>query len=339
MLKWIRRVLFGTAVLVVVAVGMGVVYEQTSQRSVAREFPPVGQLVEHGGKRSHLFCIGEGSPTVILEGGLSVGGSQDWANIQPEIAADTRVCSYDRAGILWSEPREEPRDAHRIAEELHALLEAASELPPYVMVGHSLGGLLVRVYDDRFPGEVAGFVFIDASHPEQFDRYPPEVLEARSNLESSLPPPLLIRLLAVTGVYRRFMLSRPDNPIAAFLPRTVPWGFSGEMAARAAMSEQAAAAGNLDSRPVAVLTAGERPRMPGVTEEALDEYHGIRLALHAELAALSTNSDQRTIEGAGHNIYADKPEAVIAGVRDVVSAVRQDTSLQAEAGSQRESTR
>ena len=135
MFRWIRRIVLGGAASLVLLLVAGVVYEQWSRRSAARTFPPVRNLVEFDGSLSHLHCIGDGSPTVILEAGLDTRGSQAWVAVQPEIGSTTRVCSYDRAGIFWSEPRQEPRDANRIAEELHALLAAASESAPYVSVG------------------------------------------------------------------------------------------------------------------------------------------------------------------------------------------------------------
>ncbi len=332
MFKWIRRALKGAPVLAALVVSTGVVYEQWSRAGVARDFPPVGQLIEHDGRLSHLHCTGDGSPTVVLEAGLDIDGSQTWASIQPEIAAETRVCSYDRAGILWSEPRDEPRDANRIAAELHSLLDAASEPPPYVMVGHSLGGLLVRVYSERFPGEVAGFVFVDASHPEQFDRYPTEVLEL---LAAQPEPPslLLTRVLAATGVLRLRSPPTREDAAGAFLWRSVAYGFYGERRARDAISEQAAETGTLGDRPLVVLSSGVAPRMPGVTDEVLEELYETWLVLQAELATLSTNSDHRTIEGATHYIHRDAPDTVIAAVREVVDAVRRGTSVQREAGS------
>ena len=133
-----------------------------------------------------------------LESGLDDRGSWSWAGIQDELSQISRVCAYDRAGMLWSEPREGPRDAERIAGELHAILAAASEAPPYVMVGHSLGGLLVRVYDERYPGEALGFVFVDASHPEQERRFPAEVRELMKGAQSD-PPWALQDLLLRTG--------------------------------------------------------------------------------------------------------------------------------------------
>lgn len=322
MRKWLRRTLLGLAASLLIAVSAGVLYEWWSWRRVAREYPPPGELIEFGGKRSHLHCTGEGAPTVILEAGLDVGGSTTWAKVQPLIAERTRVCSYDRAGILWSEPRKGPRNAHRIAEELHALLQAASVPPPYILVGHSLGGLLVRVYADRFPEEVAGVVLVDASHPDQFERYPAQVLEALESLEPSLPSPIVLRVLASTGIYRGLILPPPRNAVTAFLPRTVPWGYAGERAVRAAISRQAAAARGLGDRPLVVLTAGVGPRFPGVPDEVTKHFYETWLTLQTELAALSRNSVHRIVEGATHNIQQDDPEAVNAAVQDILRAMR-----------------
>ena len=323
MFIWARRVLVGVVALVAIAVCTGMAYEQWSRRQVARDFPPPGRLVEHGGRLSHLSCMGNGSPTVILEAGLDTDGSQTWAGIQPQIAADaeTRVCSYDRAGILWSEPREEPRNADRIAGELHGLLDAAAEPPPYVIVAHSLGGPLVRVYSERYPGEVAGFVFVDAAHPEQYSRYPDEVLQILAAVDSQLPDRRFMKVSVATGIYRLVTPSRGDA-IGAYLWRTVPWGFSGEREARDATFDQADETGTLGDRPLVVLTAGVGPRLPGVTDEVQDAFYETWLILQAELAALSTNSRHRIVDGATHYIHHDEPDAVIAAVRDVVDAVR-----------------
>lgn len=326
LLKWLRRVLLGGLAVLVLLLCAGVVYEQWGRREAARDFPPPGELVEFDGAVSHLDCAGEGSPTVVLEAGLGVAGSRSWTDVQPGIASETRVCSYDRAGFLWSEPRKEPRDADRIARELHGLLEAASEPPPYVMVGHSIGGLLVRVYDDRYPDEVIGFVLVDPSHPEQFDRYPEQVVEHRSRQEASLPPPLLFRAWTFVGGFR---LGRPppENAVQAYLWRTVPRGVLGETAARDAVYERAARTGSLGHRPLVVLSAGVPTEVSDVPEEVLEAWHETRRTLHAELAALSGDSDLRTVEGADHDLHREEPEAVIAAIRDVVEAVRQWTRI------------
>jgi pimeloyl-ACP methyl ester carboxylesterase len=125
-------------------------YQALGTRADRRNFPPPGNLVDVGGHRLHIQCVGAGRPTVVLETGV-LAMSALWGGVQPQVAVRTRVCSYDRAGLGWSEPGPVPRDAVRIASELRALLRNASEPPPYVLVGHSFGGLLVRVYTDRYP--------------------------------------------------------------------------------------------------------------------------------------------------------------------------------------------
>lgn len=196
------------------------------------------------------------------------------------------------------------------------------------MVGHSLGGLLVRVYDDRFPDEVAGFVLVDPSHPEQFDRYPQEVVEHRSRQEASLPPPLLFRAWTFVGGFR-FSRPAPENAVQAYLWRTVLQGLLGETAARDAIYEQAAGTGTLGDRPLVVLSAGALTQVPDVPDEVLEAWHETRRTLHAELAELSGDSDLRVVEGADHNIHREDPDPVIAAIRDVVEAVRDGTPISA----------
>ena len=154
--------------LVALAV-IGAIYQTFGTEIYRRIYPPPGELVDVGGHRLHINCVGEGSPTVILESGLGAG-SVDWANIQPEVADTTRVCAYDRAGTGWSEPGPGPGDPQQIAGELHTLLGNAGIDGPYVLVGHSFGGLYVRMYDDLYPNEVEGMVLVDSSHPEQSTR-------------------------------------------------------------------------------------------------------------------------------------------------------------------------
>jgi len=328
MLKWIRNAVVLLVALVVLAGSAGVIFEQAGRRAAARDFPPVGQMVEFDGRRSHLYCIGEGSPTVVLESGLDTSGSQAWKTVQPRIAEDTRVCSYDRAGILWSEPRPEPRDANRIVEELHGLLTAASVAPPYVMVGHSLGG---RVYEQRFPDDVAGIVLVDSSHPEQFERYPPVVRRMMARVDSARPSRLATRFMMDSGLRRmrlRWMGARPPaNAAQAYIWRSVPEGYYGELAARDAISRQAAEVTSFGDRPLIVLTAGKIAPMPGVPDSVPAALYRTWVVLQDELASLSTNSVHRTIEGSTHYIQFDAPDAVVQAVGEVVESVRQGTPL------------
>ena len=167
-------------VFLVILVVAGLLYENISEARDRRFNPMQGRLVEAGGRMMHIHCTGDGNPTVILDSGL--GDSYlSWRKVQPEIARFTRVCSYDRAGLGFSDPSSQARKSKVIAEELHALLQAASVPPPYVIVGHSLGGYNVRVYASLYGSDIVGMVLVDASHPDQENRFPPEL----KNMEGS----------------------------------------------------------------------------------------------------------------------------------------------------------
>ncbi len=132
----------------------------------AKTYPPPGQLVDVGGHRLHINCTGTGSPTVVIVSGLG-DWSTSWGVVQPEVAKTTRVCTYDRAGLGWSDASSLPSDAAQFAKELHTLLQNANVPGPYVMVGHSLGGFIVRIFAHDYASEVAGVVLIDSMNPKQ----------------------------------------------------------------------------------------------------------------------------------------------------------------------------
>ena len=169
----------------------GFLYENISEARDRRFNPMPGELVNVNGRKMHIDCTGEGNPTVILEAGLG-DTYLSWRKVQPEIAKFARVCSYDRAGLGYSDSSSQPRTSRVIAQELHALLQAAQVPPPYVLVGHSMGGYDVRLYASLYRDEIAGMVLVDASHPDQETRFPPRVeghggkLAARSRVSASM---------------------------------------------------------------------------------------------------------------------------------------------------------
>ena len=141
------------------------------RQQTAQKYPAPGKLVDIWGRKMQIDCRGAGSPTVVLESGLDHYGSLSWAKVHDDIAQITRVCAYSRAGILWSDPAPGNFDSQRTARDLHAALTKAGEKTPLVMVGHSLGGPHIMTFTSLYDREVAGLVFVDASHPDQVERF------------------------------------------------------------------------------------------------------------------------------------------------------------------------
>ena len=269
--SWIRRGVLGLVIGLVVLAVIAVIYQAFGTEIYRRIYPPPGELVDVGGHSLHINCVGEGSPTVILESG-SGATSVDWANIQPEVANTTRVCAYDRAGTGWSEPGPGPGDPQQIAGELHTLLGNAGIDGPYVLVGHSFGGLYVRMYAELYPNEVEGMVLVDSSHPEQSKRS--AEAQAASSAEEFRATP--------------------------------------ETSAQVLLSTQ-----SLGDKPLAVITAGE-------------QQEPIWFELQEELAALSSDSVHRVVEGATHgSLLDDQRDAQVTSmaILEVVEAVRNGQPL------------
>ena len=152
----------------------GASYQFFSNRRDLRLHPPPGQMIDIGGYRLHLYCTGQGLPTVVFDSGLS-DDSITWYKVQPEIAKVARSCSYDRAGLGWSDPSPLPRTSRVVAEELHRLLKSAKIEGPLILVGHSLGGLNIRMFAALYPMDTAGVVLVDSAYPDQYKRLPVEV--------------------------------------------------------------------------------------------------------------------------------------------------------------------
>ena len=267
----------------------------------------------------HIDCIGEGSPTVILESGL--GDSYiSWRRVQPRIAKFTRVCSYDRAGLGYSESSSQPRTSEVIAGELHALLRAAGVAPPYVLVGHSMGGFDVRLYASLYRNEVAGMVLVDASHPDQENRFPPEL----KNLEGTeIREAEFLEFTMPFGVPRLLDLCDEDPK-----ERAAQCNFKStreEIAELNGFKEsaaQTAATGSLGDLPLAVLS--HDPDKPSV-ELPADLAKPVNEAwekMQEELAHLSTRGMQTIAKNSSHYIQIDRPDVVIEAVRGVVEQAR-----------------
>ncbi|MEZ4869488.1 MAG: alpha/beta hydrolase [Caldilineaceae bacterium] len=332
LLVWTRRVLLGLLILLVALGAIGAAYQAMATVRDAQVFPPLGQLVDVGGYRLHLYCIGQGSPTVILESGQA-NSLAVWSWIQPAVAQATRVCAYDRAGVGWSDNGPLPRDARQMVSELHTLLQNAAITPPYVLVGHSFGGLVTHVYAAQYPLEVAGLVWLDVEHPEQWTRTPEGRAQYQQILRLSQVGPWLARIgLVRLSNYFPPVNELPPQAASAFKAWVDTTRFmevnAAEFQAQLASAAQAQAAGALGNLPLLIVTATDHGFPPNVATELEAQW----LTLQNELAALSTNSEHQIVGGANHgSLQVKEQDAQVssAAIHQVVEAVRTGKHLQA----------
>lgn len=314
----LRRITIATVVIVLVLVGALVAttarYERAARRQFAQAYPPVGELVDVGGRRMHLDCRGSGSPTVVFESGLDVYGSQSWTKVHDAIASTTRACTYDRAGKMWSDPSPHAPDGVAVASDLHAALTAAGESGPLVLVGHSVGGAYALTYAQHYGDEVAGLVLVNSFHPDQFERLPDPDLPLSTD---KWDIDQLGARLAWTGLTRMATAQdRPENApgdAGVRIQRYLPTSLAALVAERGAIRETLRQAGDsreLADRPLIALTAS-RQKQPDKQEQAMT-------AMHRDLASWSSAGRQATVPDSGSFIQNDQPEAVIAAVNDVV---------------------
>lgn len=318
----LKRVGLGLLIALAVLIAAGATYEAIGAARDRRAAAPPGELIDVGDGseplRLHLYCTGEaraGQPTVILEA-LSGGWWIHWGWVQAELARSARVCSYDRAGFGWSDPPPQFQTLAQNAAALHTLLERGGESGPYVLVGHSKGGLFVRQYAARYPDEVAGLVLLDASHPEQFERHPAMQAATEAFLRQSRPFPLLARLglfrLATALGYTFDFGGLPPREraqMAAAFASPEYWAQSrADMAATPALYAEAQALPGLGGLPLAVISAGT-----GSTEGWAD--------LQAELAALSTAGTHVTLDEATHVSLVFDPEHARAVSAEILRLV------------------
>ena len=293
------------------------------------------------GARMHIHCLGTGSPTVVVELGLSTVASS-WSEIHGEMARVTRVCMYDRAGLGYSEPVDRLPVAAEVADRLHGLLAGAGIDDDLVLVGWSAGGLYVREFAHRHPDRVAGMLLIDSSHEQQGDRYP-EPLEPNSRT-----PLQIAKYLAPVGVVRasgmvraRFESFRGSEELKARLVALYEQSHLGATMLREwdafELDTRAQPPEPLDDLPLIVLSAGKAFEAPAATSEELREHEervqAIDRELQRELAALSTRGRQIVATGSGHAIHAERPELVVESVRELVELARRECRAPSPSGS------
>lgn len=314
--------------------------------ATGRSPSPPGRLIDVGGWRLHVYCVGEarsGAPTVILESG-SGDFSFDWSLVQSSAGKFGRVCSYDRAGAAWSDLGPRPRTMRQMSYELHMALRNGGIEPPYVMVGHSIGGLLVRQFSQDHPNDVAGVILVDSTHEDvrlniggQLRRVreddagrdiPPirnrladgerrlneeEAANARAMAEFAGAPaiePPYDKLPVEAQRWRLWALARPERFIAdddPFLPEELQMIHD----ARRAFSA------SLGDLPLVVVSRDlDRESAAGADPDLLAE----RRLLQEDLTRLSSNSRLIIAKDSGHHVHLDRPDIVVQAIREIVEA-------------------
>jgi pimeloyl-ACP methyl ester carboxylesterase len=294
---------------VIIALLLGTTFYQwfATRRDLAAH-PPPGRLVDVGGHRLHIWCSGSGTPAVLLDSGLG-GSFSDWGYVQPRVAEFTRVCSYDRGGMGYSDPGPTPRTARHIANELAVLIKRAGIAGPVVLAGASLGGLNVRVFAADHAELTSGLVLVDASHEDQTLDMPPEAP--------------YVPLLATTGAFRLLGISF-GQPVYSLAPFVREWasatGFRtatyktalSELRALPETQQEVKSTRHTLNIPVVVVTGG-RNEEPTWRNFQRDQVR------------LSERGCQMIAEGAGHVIAVSQPLTVVKAIRSVVDATRDGT--------------
>ena len=304
---WLGGILAGLLFLILV----GAVTESAAEASDAKAYPPPGQMVDVGGYRLHINCTGSGSPTVVIESGWG-DSSASWGWVQPEVARTTRVCTYDRAGMGWSEASPAPRTAREYALELHTLLTKANEPGPYVLVGHSMGGYTVLVYAHDYPDEVVGMVLIDPQAlPAVTVAAPnPAPKPGRTSLPVLMARLGLVRLLAgpLGAIQNLPTGDKQAYKAVSVTPRGIQT-FLDEGKGMSAGGAQARTVTSLGALPLILLSRGK-------------DQDAQWAASQAGYLQFSTDSQQFFADQSGHRIMIDQPEAAVTAIVKMVEKVR-----------------
>jgi pimeloyl-ACP methyl ester carboxylesterase len=329
--KWTLRGLLFLVVLFAVLAGVGAVWNALAIRHYEKLAGIPGELYQVDGKTMHIYCTGQGSPTVVLEDGLGNDWTI-WAKNQPVLSQVTRVCAYDRAGFGYSEPRAGVRDSNAISHELHGLLQAAGINGPIILMGHSIAGIHMRNYTAAYPQQVVGIVFIDGSTPQQ-DKYMPAELEKKERQYIAVLFPA-VKIATEIGLMRALGqcsdVPKGMEGYALWLkadachPSQITASVN-EMNAVAVSGDETVHAGPFGSLPILIFSQDPSMHTPLLDATTSKQMSEIWNGMQENLKKLSTNSRRIIAKGSTHYVQVDRAELVNREVTSFIEQVRTGT--------------
>jgi pimeloyl-ACP methyl ester carboxylesterase len=331
--KITERTVLSMVILVVFTIAGFTALNAIAIRNFWSHNPPPGKLVDVDGYRMHIDCTGSGSPTLILE----AGGQNDstiWTGVQPALSKTTRVCSYDRAGLGWSDTQPAPRDADHIAAELHRLLLRAGIAAPIILMGHSIGGIYIRDYVMHYPADVAGIVFVDSSTPFQ-DKNPAFIRAAQAGAHSSFQTPAwLFNVALIVGMPRLLGMCAawpgPDVTLntlrAEDVCRLRTAAFSEvDNNIFDLSSQQTVISRSFGNLPILIIShdpAKSRPANPSQVEL---ERRNAWSQMQEDMKTLSTRSRRIIAKSSAHHVMLDRPDLIENEVPVFIEQIRGST--------------
>lgn len=341
-MKWIKRALLGGGIFIAILMAIGWSSQAIFSQYEAGKYSPPGQLIDVYGHKMHIHCTGTGSPTVVLDTGLGLPAAS-FGPLQRELAQTTRVCSYDRAGYGFSEPGPLPRTSRQAVSELHALLNNAHEEGPFILIGHSLGGLNVRLFQNVFPADTLGLILLDAAAEEVLNSPVWETFYAQfSPIESEFGL-LFGRIMVSLGIPRFASLFAPDTmknekfsseekqAIRALTVSTknLNAALSEGHLIKEVFLDAKNSCGHIENTPLAVIAAGKIEGLELIVDskEKADALKAEWLRFQHNLSTLSSDSKFIIAEKSGHGIQFEQPDIVVETTVQMIKELREKHAL------------
>ena len=329
--------LFWTLSLLAVSLTIFFALGVLAKRRLKKKYPPIGQLVDIGGYRLHMHIEGEGTPTIVFDSGAG-GIGLTWELVRPAISKMTRVITYDRAGLGWSDASPKPRRADVIADELHTLLQNANVEGSFILVGHSLGGVVARQFAAKYPNEVAGLVMVDSAHEQQVKHFPEALVKMVNSMKGMMG---VMKLMSKLGIFalKPDLIQIGDN---GNLSKELVANMQGVMASSSSHAEAMIAetesvfaaetqpVSTLGDLPMTVIRHGQLDEnaVPlSLGQQMRDNYEAAWQTLQAEIMSLSTQGRLIVAERSGHNIMFEQPEIIVESILEMVGKIRYKDSL------------